>query len=145
VVGDDNAIEAVAMEDREDAEYVHIAIVDEGLAVVGDFAADVSKVNVGDTALPAVGVDGVIDVVLGHLGERSDAEFKSIAGAWIQVDEALVHARLVDEAGLVADEGKRRVVGVGGEADAGAFGDGKHLVQEAAKAVPKLVVRGRGN
>ena len=142
VVGDDDAVELIFMEDGEDAEHVHIAVVDEGFAIVGDFAGDVAEVDVGDALLAGVGGDGVVDVVFGHFGEGADAEFEGVVGGGGEIQQALVHVWLIDEAGLLADEGQGRVVGVGGETDTGGFGGGEDIVEEAAEAVPELVVGG---
>lgn len=144
VIGDDDAVEVVFAQDGEDAEHVHIAVVDEGFAIVGDFAGDVAEVDVGDALLAGVGGDGGVDVVFCHFGESADAEFEGVVGGGGEIEQALVHAGLIDEAGLLADEGQGRVVGVGGETDARGFGGGEDVIEEAAEAVPELVVGGGG-
>lgn len=118
VVGNDNAVEAAGVENGEDAKHVDVTVIDEGLTIAGDLAGDVAEMNVGDPALAGVGADGGIEIVFGHFSQGADAELEGIGGAGSEVDQTLVHAGLIDETGLTAEGGQRRVVGVGGEADA---------------------------
>ena len=68
-----DTIEFVFRQDGEDANHIHVALIDECLAVVWHFSHHVAQMDVGDFSLPAVAVDGVVDVAFGHLGQRSHA------------------------------------------------------------------------
>ena len=68
MVGNDHAVEVVAVKNREDADHVHIAFVDESFAVVRHFPHDIAEMNVSNPALFAVLVHRVVNVAFGHLG-----------------------------------------------------------------------------
>src|SRR5208337_1059138 len=67
VVGNDHAVEVVAVKNREDADHIHITLVDEGFAIVRHFPHDVAEMNVRDLALFAVLVYRVVNVAVRHL------------------------------------------------------------------------------
>jgi len=54
VVRNDDPVEAVALQDGQDADHIDVAFIDEGPRVMGHRASDVAKIKVGDLALPAV-------------------------------------------------------------------------------------------
>ena len=99
--------------------------------------------HVTEALLRAVLLGGAVDIALGHLGERADAELQRVGRARVQVDEFLVELRLVNEAGLAAHERQRRIVGMRGEFHAGLLGHGEDLLEETIESVPELRV-GRG-
>lgn len=86
MIGDDYALEIIFSEDLEDLWDVDIAVIDEGFAVVGDFATDVAAVDVGEFLLAAVGFDCFVDIPLGHFGEGAQAEFEGIGWAGLGID-----------------------------------------------------------
>src|SRR5271165_869133 len=65
VIGNDDAVEVIAVKNVENANHVHIAFVDESFAIVRHLPHDVAKMNVSDLALFAVLVDRVVDVAFG--------------------------------------------------------------------------------
>jgi fatty-acyl-CoA synthase len=67
VIGNDHAVEAVSLENPEHTEHIRIAVVHEGLVVVGDLAPNIPQVYVGDTAHAAVSVHCRVHIRLGHL------------------------------------------------------------------------------
>ena len=140
VVGNDDAVEAVFVEDPQDAQHVDVAIVDEGLVIVRSLSADVAEVDVGDAMLAAVPLDGFVDVAFGHLGKRAQAEFEHVRWAGRDVDEALVHGLLIDEARLAAHGGRGWIVRVRGEAHAGFLGHGERFFKKPLQAAPELVM-----
>ena len=144
VVGNDDAVEAVFIEDPQDAQHVHVAIVDEGFVIVRSLSADVAEVNVGDAVLAAVPVDSLVELAFGHLGEGSQAKFEHVAGAGREIDEPLVHGLLIDEARLAAHGGRGWIVRVRGEADAGLLGHRESFFKNALQAPPEFVVRDGG-
>ena len=103
---------------------------------MGHLAADVAEVDVGEALLGAVLLDRVVEVALGHLGERAEAKLEHVAGAGRDVDDALIHGLLIDEAGLAAHCGRGRIVGMESEADSGLLGDGQDFFKEALQAAP---------
>src|ERR1700760_1888817 len=89
VIGDQHAVVAIAMQDREHVNHVDLTVVDEGFAIMRHPAGDIAEVNVPEPLLPAVGVDSLIKAVSGHLTQRAKAELELVAGARVDVDEAL--------------------------------------------------------
>src|ERR1700721_2313985 len=54
VVGDEHAVEVVAVQNSENANHVHIAFIDESFPIVGHFSDDIAQMNIGNLALLAV-------------------------------------------------------------------------------------------
>ena len=65
--------------------HIHVALINEGLTVVRHFSCNIAQMKISDP-LPAISVDGVVDVTFGHLRQRSHAKFQGIALARNQVD-----------------------------------------------------------
>ena len=87
VIGNDHAVEVVAVKDRENANHVHIAFVDKSFAIVRHLAHDIAEMNVGNLALFAVLIYCVVNIAFGHLGQSSDAKLEGIAAAWSQINQ----------------------------------------------------------
>ena len=113
VVGNEHAVEAVAVQDRENADHVHVALVDECFAVVRHLPHDVAKMNIGNLALFAVLIYCVVNIAFGHFGESSHAKLQGIAAAGSEINQPLIHVRLVNEARLLPHGRHGRIVGVG--------------------------------
>src|SRR5208337_2936432 len=69
VVGNDHAVEVVAVKNREYANHVHIAFVDESLTIVRHFSHDIAEMNIRNLALLAVLVHRVVYVAFRHFGQ----------------------------------------------------------------------------
>src|SRR5580658_5572408 len=143
VIGDQHAVEAVAMQDGEHADHVDLTIVNEGFAIVGYPAGDVAKVNVAEPLLAAVGFDRCIEVDSGHLAERAQAELELVTGTGVDVDETLVKTRLLNQARLATHGWHGWVVWMRGQLHARSFGDRKYISKEALETPPEFVVRDR--
>jgi hypothetical protein len=144
MVGDEHAVVPVGLENSQYAEHVDVAVVDECLVVPRGLAVDVPQVDVGNLSLPAVLVDRLIHVPLGHLGERADAELQRIGRAWPAINQLLVKLRPIDQPGVPAHRGRRRIVRMSRELHAGLLSDGNQLVEKIAEPLPQgLAARGR--
>ena len=141
MVGNDDAVEGVAVENLEHAEYIHVAIVDESLPVAGHPAGDVAEMDVADPSLAAVLVDDVVDVIPSlrdHLGERADAKFERVGLARVEIDEFLVQARPVDQARLATHGRRGGIVRMQGQFHAGFLGHRQDLTQKLLQAAPQF-------
>jgi hypothetical protein len=143
VVGNDDAIEVIAVEDGEDADHVHVAFVDESLLVMGYFAPDVAKVQVSDLALLAVTIHGVVNIASGHLGERAHAQFERVAWTGNQIEQALVQMGLIDKPRLLPQGRQGWIVGMRCEAHPRLLGHRQDLFQKPLQPPPKLIARDR--
>ena len=144
VIRNQHPVEAIAMQDGEHADHVDLAIVDEGLAIPRYSSSDVAKVNIPEPSLAAVGLDRLVEVVSGHLAQCAKTELELVTGAGVDIDETLVKTRLINQARLTAHGWHGRVVWMRGQLHAGGLGDRKNIFQEALQAMPKFVVRNRG-
>src|ERR1700730_5747938 len=68
VVRNEHAVEAVAVQDRENANHVHIAFVDEGFAIVRHLPRDIAEMDICNLALFAVLIHRVVNIAFGHFG-----------------------------------------------------------------------------
>jgi len=117
---------------------VDVAVVDEGLPVVGHLSADVAQVDVADGVPRGELVDGAVVVDAVHLGERADAQLQRVAVARVQVQEAAVEFGPPDEARRSPDDGEGGIVGVRRHLHVGLLRHRKQLLQEPLEAAPQL-------
>ena len=92
-----DALVVVRFQDFQNPEHVHIAFIDESLLVVRHLAANVAKVDVTDSVCLAVGVDSFVHIALRHLGDRAKAKLECVVAARYDIQEVLIHVRLVHE------------------------------------------------
>src|SRR5262245_37580887 len=78
VVRDDHSVEPVAVQDRQYANHVNDAVIDEGFAIVRHLAGNSAKMEVGDLPLPAVTFIRFVHITVGHLRQGSYAELQGI-------------------------------------------------------------------
>ena len=141
VVGDDDALEIVVLQDAQDAQGVHVAVIDERFLVSWDFAPDVAEVDVGEFVSASVTIDVLVDVAFGHFGQGADAELQRVARRGVKVQEFLEEVGLIDKARLAAHRGRGRIIRMGGEGDAAFFGNRDDRVEKVLGALPKLIRR----
>jgi hypothetical protein len=68
VVRDDDSLETIALQNRQDAYHIDVALVDEGFPIVRHFSGYVAEMDVSDFALAAVLVNRLVDVSFRHFG-----------------------------------------------------------------------------
>src|SRR6476660_3596707 len=89
VIGDNYAIKVVALQDRQDADHVHVSFVDKGLPVMRSLSHDVSKVKISDVAAAAVQIDGIVHIAFGHLRNGPNAKLQRIVVTGSKIQQAL--------------------------------------------------------
>src|ERR1700677_536368 len=98
---------------------------------------------IGNLALPAVAIDRVVNVAFGHFGQGADAELKCVTAAGSEINQLLIHMRLVDEARLLPHGGHRRIVRMRGKPHPRLLGHGNNIFQESLQPAPEFFTRNR--
>src|ERR1700686_1275388 len=143
MVGNNDSFEVVALQNGEDPDHIHLAFVDERLAVVRHLADYVAKMKVGNLALPAVLVDRIVNVSFRHFGDGSHAKFQGIGTAWNQVEQTLIHMRLENQTRLAAHGGHGRIVRMGRQSDSGLLGNRQEILKKSLQPAPEFFVGNR--
>ena len=99
--------------------------------------------NVSDFSLLAVLIHRVVNIAFGHFRHGAHAKFQRIAATGREIDQALIHVRLIDQARLLAHRRHRGIVRMGGQTHARFFRDWHHFFQESLQAPPEFVVGDR--
>ena len=81
MIGNDNTAELVLFQNSHHSQHVQVAVVDKRFFIKRNFAAYISKVNIGDSTLAAVVIHGIVDAAFRHFGKRSNTTFKLIRRA----------------------------------------------------------------
>ena len=66
VVGDDDAVESLRMQDAQHSRHVDIAVIDKGLLVVRRLTVDIPQVDVAELALGSVMLGRSVNIGVGH-------------------------------------------------------------------------------
>ena len=78
MVRNDYALEIVLFQYRQNSDHIDIAFVDERLAILRNFSPDVAQMDIRNLSLTAVVVNRMVDIVLGHLRQCSDAQLNAL-------------------------------------------------------------------
>ena len=68
MVGNEYTVEVIAVQNCKNANHVHIALVDEGLAIVRHLPHDIAEMNICNLALFALLIHRIVNIAFGHLG-----------------------------------------------------------------------------
>src|ERR1035437_2312677 len=102
VIGNEYAVESVLLENGNHSKHIDVSVIDKRLVVVRHLAAHIAEVNIRNSFLPAVVVYRFVKIAAGHLRECSQAALQHIAWTGRNVDQALIHLGLIDQARLLA-------------------------------------------
>src|ERR1043166_4971575 len=95
VIGNDDTIKTIFVENPEHPENVDVAVINKGFAIVRHFAGDIAAMDISELSLPAVDLHGLVEVARGHFGKRAQAELQRVSGAGFEIQHALVKLWLI--------------------------------------------------
>ena len=98
VIGDENAIKAVTVENAQHFDHVGVAVIDKHLMVVGDFALHIAQVDIGQFPGAAVAIHRRIDIRILHFRDGADTELNRAGRAGPEIQHLLEVIALVDQA-----------------------------------------------
>ena len=139
MIRDDHPVEAATDVTTERLDHVDIALVDEHLRVVRYVTADVAEVDVADLAGSREALDRLVDIDVGHLGDRPLAELEHVRGARDDVEDALQPVRVRRDPRRAPEPSHRWIVRVDRELHPCLLGHWDDRVQEVGDAAPHLV------
>src|SRR5689334_10646802 len=105
MIWNNHALKIIPLQDLYHAKHVQVTFIDMCLLIMRYFTFHVPKVDIRDSTLLTVAIDGLINIAVGHLSKCSDAKLELICSAVVYVNEFLIQRRLINEPSLSADRG----------------------------------------
>ena len=90
MVRNEHTFKTILLKNSQDPDNINVPGINKRLAVIRHFVLHIPTMDISEFPLPAVSLDSLVDVALGHLGKGAKAELKRICLAVIKIKHSLI-------------------------------------------------------